>query len=103
MATSPKPTSDGFAPDPFAGKNSPLKDLPGMVPKRRGSEGGQFKPLGWTLDPSTVPYRKLPDLQYGDPGYEPPGSPYFPGGQLGGEIPRKPYVMQKFTGRGRQR
>jgi len=103
MATSPKPTSDGFAPDPFVGKNSPLKDLPGMVPKRRGSEGGQFKPLGWTLDPSTVPYRKLPDLQYGDPGYEPPGSPYFPGGQVGGEIPRKPYVMQKFTGRGRQR
>ena len=103
MATSPKPTSDGFAPDPFVGKNSPLKDLPGMVPKRRGSEGGQFKPLGWTLDPSTVPYRKLPDLQYGDPGYEPPGSPYFPGGDIGGAIPRKSYVMQKFTGRGRQR
>ena len=97
MATSPKPTSDGFAPDPFVGKNSPLKDLPGMVPKRRGSEGGQFKPLGWTLDPSTVPYRKLPDLQYGDPGYEPPGSPYNPGGEVGGAISRKPYDVKPKT------
>jgi len=95
MATSPKPTSDGFAPDPFAGKNSPLKDLPGMVPKRRGSEGGQFKPLGWTLDPSTVPYRKLPDLQYGDPGYEPPGSPYLPGGQIGDVRPV--FTREPFT------